>query len=47
MKGLRFLARHMSFDIGKAQEVLGYAPEYSTEQGLAKALEWCLNQNLL
>ena len=46
-QGLRFLAEHMSFDIGKAQELLGYSPEYSTEQGLAKALEWCLNQNLL
>jgi nucleoside-diphosphate-sugar epimerase len=45
--GLRFLLEHMCFDIGKAREVLGYAPEYSTEQGLADALEWCLNQKIL
>ena len=45
--GLRFLVEHMCFDIGKAQEVLAYSPKYSTEQGLAKALEWCLDQNLL
>jgi nucleoside-diphosphate-sugar epimerase len=37
----------MCFDVGKAQALLGYAPEHSTEQGLANALEWCLYQNLL
>ena len=45
--GLRFLAEHMCFDIGKAEKVLGYSPRCSTEQGLAKALEWCLDQDLL
>ena len=44
--GLRFLAEHMCFDIGKAEEVLGYCPKRSTEQGLTKALEWCLDQGL-
>ena len=44
--GLRFLVEHMCFDIGKAQEILGYSPKYSTEQGLEKALEWCLDQDL-
>jgi nucleoside-diphosphate-sugar epimerase len=45
--GLKFLVEHMCFDIGKAEEMLGYSPKYSTEQGLAKALEWCLDQDLL
>lgn len=45
--GLKFLVEHMCFDISKAQEMLGYFPKYSAEQGLAKALEWCLDQDLL
>ena len=46
-RGLRFLVEHMCFDICKAREILGYSPKYSTEQGLEKALEWCLDQDLL
>lgn len=45
--GLRFLVEHMCFDIGKAERLLEYTPRYSTEQGLAKTLEWCLDQGLL
>ena len=45
-RGLRFLVEHMCFDIGKARDVLGYSPRYSTEQGLVMALEWCMDQNL-
>lgn len=44
--GLRFLVEHMCFDIGKAQRILGYKPNFTAEQGLAKALEWGLNQGL-
>ena len=46
-EGLLFLMQHMCFDITKAQEILGYSPQYNTEDGLAKALEWCLDQDLL
>jgi len=46
-KGLKFLVEHMCFDIGKAEKLLDYSPKYSTEHGLAKALEWCLDQNIL
>ena len=45
--GLRFLVEHMCFDISKAESLLGYSPRFSTEQGLAKALEWCLDEKLL
>ena len=45
--GLRFLAEHMCFDIGKARAMLDYSPRYTTEQGLIKALEWCLEQRIV
>lgn len=32
--------RHSLADISKAQELLGYSPEFSVRQGLAKATEW-------
>ena len=32
--------RHSLADIGKAQRLLGYAPEYSTQQGLELAMDW-------
>ena len=44
---IRFMLEHMCFDISKAEQVLGYSPKYSTEQGLAKALEWCIDEDLL
>jgi len=45
--GLQFLIEHMCFDISKAEKMLGYSPKYSTEEGLVKALEWCLDEGLL
>jgi len=45
--GLEFLLEHMCFDIGKAERVLGYAPTHTTEQGLIKALAWCVETGLL
>jgi len=46
-KGLQFLIEHMCFDIRKAEKILGYSPKYSAEEGLVKALEWCLDEGLL
>ena len=45
--GLQFLLEHMCFDIGKAERMLGYCPQYSPEAGLTLALEWCLEEGLL
>jgi len=44
---LRFFIEHMCFDISKAEGMLGYSPRYSTEEGLVKSLEWCLDEGLL
>ncbi len=40
--GLDFLMEHMCFDIGAAERDFGYSPTTTTEQGLVKALSWCL-----
>ncbi len=40
--GLDFLMEHMCFDIGKAVRDFGYSPTHTTEQGLEKALAWCV-----
>jgi len=32
--------RHSNADISKAEEMLGYAPDYSFEQGIKEAIEW-------
>lgn len=32
--------RHSQADIGKIQALLGYAPKYNIEQGIAKAMPW-------
>lgn len=32
--------RHSQADISKAQRLLGYAPQYSIEEGLAEAMSW-------
>ena len=32
--------RHSQADISKAQQLLGYAPQYSIEQGLTQAMPW-------
>ncbi len=45
--GMRFLVEHMCFDVGKAERELGYAPQYSTEQGLEQALKWCFDEGLI
>ena len=45
--GLPFLRQHMCFDISKARKLLGYEPEYTTKEGLLKALAWCKAAGLL
>ena len=47
VKDLQFLIEHMCFDISKAEEMLGYSPKYSAEEGLIEALKWCLDEGLL
>lgn len=32
--------RHSQADVGKAQKLLGYAPEYRIMEGIAKAMPW-------
>lgn len=36
--------RHSLADISKAQQLLGYSPEYSVRSGLSKAADWYLNR---
>ncbi|WP_210546251.1 NAD-dependent epimerase/dehydratase family protein [Rhodoferax sp. PAMC 29310] len=38
--------RHSLADIGKAQQLLGYAPTERIEQGLAKAIPWYVAKNI-
>jgi nucleoside-diphosphate-sugar epimerase len=38
-----FLMEHMAFDMTKAEEMLGYKPQYTMEQGLERALSWLLD----
>ncbi len=45
--GLEFLMEHMSFDISKAERILGYQPRKTTEEGLCDALQWCETTGLL
>ena len=35
--------KHSNADISKAQELLGYDPEYDFERGLNEAIEWYKN----
>ncbi|MGY3024503.1 UDP-N-acetylglucosamine 4-epimerase [Pseudomonas lurida] len=35
--------KHSQADIGKVKALLGYAPEYSVEQGIAVAMPWYVN----
>lgn len=44
---LRFLMEHMCFDITKAETMLGYSPGFSAEEGLERALKWCIDEGLL
>ena len=44
--GLDFLMENMCFDIGKAERDFGYKPTATTEQGLVKALDWCVKNGL-
>lgn len=44
---LGFLLEHMCLDISKAEKMLGYAPQKTAQQGLAEALQWCLDSKLL
>jgi len=46
-KGIRFLVEHMCFDIGKAEKLLGYDPQYSPEEGLIESLKWCMDEKRL
>ena len=45
--GLDFLLLPMCLDIGKAERILGYRPEMTTQQGLVRALESCRQRGLL
>jgi len=36
----------MCFDIGKAERMLGYDPQFTGEQGLQQALAWALEEGL-
>jgi len=42
-----FLMEHMAFDMTKAETVLGYAPQYTMEEGLERALKWCMDDGQL
>jgi len=44
---LRFLMEHMCFDISRAEDVLGYSPRFTAEQGIEMALRWCMDEGLL
>ena len=37
---------HSLADIGKAQRLLGYAPQYDLQAGIAQAMPWYIAQNL-
>lgn len=43
---LDFLMENMCFDISKAERDFGYSPQFSTEQGLIKSLDWCVKNQL-
>ncbi len=43
---LEFLLQPMCFDIGKAERVIGYRPTHSTLEGLVRALEWSVANDL-
>lgn len=45
-RGLPFLREHMCFSITKARRLLGYEPDYTPEQGLKKALQWCVENRM-
>jgi len=40
---LRFLMEHMCVDISKAENVLGYSPRFTAEEGIEIALKWCMD----
>lgn len=44
--GLSFLREHMCFSINKARRLLGYEPDHTPEQGLRKALQWCVDNQM-
>ena len=44
--GMRFLVEHMCFDLGKAERMLDYDPQYTGEQGLEDALKWCVDNGV-
>ena len=45
--GLEFLFEHMCFDISKAENIFGYDPRKSVEDGLKDALQWCQTARIL
>jgi nucleoside-diphosphate-sugar epimerase len=42
-----FFTKSRSFDIGKAQRLLGYAPQFGLQRGLSATALWYQSQNLL
>lgn len=45
--GLDFLMENMCFDIGAAERDFGYSPKLTTEEGLRKALGWCVESGII
>ncbi len=44
---MRFFKNNRAFDIKKAQERLGYAPQVTLDEGLARTVAWYREQGLL
>lgn len=45
--GMDFLMEHMCFDISKAQNMIGYDPQVTAEEGLVRSLKWLVDNNRL
>ncbi len=45
--GLPFLRQHMCFSVDKARRILGYLPSCTAEDGLKRALAWCIEHGQL
>lgn len=43
----RLLAKSWAFDLGKAERLLGYAPEWDLDRGLAATVAWYRDQGLI
>jgi nucleoside-diphosphate-sugar epimerase len=45
--GLKFLCEHMSVDVHKAMDQLGFSPRIPLEEGLRRNLEWMREENMV